>query len=364
MRAWSGMTTGEYSQPVRTICVLNNLVLSLVCANFAAYMRLITIFLLCIPLSGLSVQTKAQQAVFVYGKGTCTAVDVQNVNEIKMTEDVVDISLGVNYRCTDVDSITFREPEVDYGRIGWWGSSADGPSACYYQSFRKDHPDMIFEAAGSICTSAFYYLPDEESLLQSRRRVGRKWRYVKNTLSGRRKFQIHQQQADSDHTKMDENGLIYLDLTNQFCNRPVIEARKTVNMWYHPQDTASMPKKPLFGTIERNSYDRSAFIHSAFIHYDVPLYGIDDSIHCHIFFWNDNGTVRGDSMRIVFPDHLLAEEEFELMDTEADESTQFFITDNTIYIVEEFEATIDDVLRWLIRFDLDVCKPIYIREEE
>ena len=52
------------------------------------------------------------------------------------------------------------------------------------------------------------------------------------------------------------------------------------------------------------------------------------------------------------------------MDTEADESTQFFITDNTIYIVEEFEATIDDVMRWLIRFDLDVCKPIYIREEE
>ena len=69
-------------------------------------------------------------------------------------------------------------------------------------------------------------------------------------------------------------------------------------------------------------------------------------------------------MRIVFPDHLLAEEEFELMDNEIDESTRYFITDNIIYIVEEFEATIDDVMRWLIRFDLDVCKPIYIREEE
>ena len=349
---------------MRTICVLNNLELSFICANFAVYMRLITIFLLCISLLGLSIQAEAQEAIFVYGKGTCTAVDIQNVNEIKMTEEVVDISLGVNYRCTDVDSITFREPEVDYGRIGWWGSPADGPSACYYQSFHMDYPDMTFEATDSVCTSAFYYLSDEDSLLQSRRRVGRKWRYVKNTLSGRRKFQIHQQHAESDNTKMDDNGRIYLDLSNQFCNRPVIEARKAVNMWYHPQDTASMPPKPLFGTIERNSYDRSAFIHSAFIHYDVPLYGIDDSIHCHIFFWNDNGMVRGDSMRIVFPDHLLAEEEFELMDTEADESAQFFITDNTIYIVEEFEATIDDVLRWLIRFDLDVCKPIYIREEE
>jgi hypothetical protein len=97
----------------------------------------------------------------------------------------------------------------------------------------------------------------------------------------------------------------------------------------------------------------------------VPLYGIDDNIHCHIDFWkDDDGIVRGDSMTIVFPNHLLAEEEFELMDNETDESTRYFITDNTIYIVEEFEATIDDVMRWLIRFDLDVCKPIYIREEE
>ena len=122
-----------------------------------------------------------------------------------------------------------------------------------------------------------------------------------------------------------------------------------------------MPKNPLFGTLERIDYGRGC----EFVHYDVPLYGINDSIHCHIGLWMEaNGIVRGDSMTIVFPNHLLAEEEFELMDNETDESTRFFISDNTIYIVEEFEATIDDVMRWLIRFDLDVCKPIYIREEE
>lgn len=323
-------------------------------------MRLITIFLLCFPLSGLSIHTEAQEALYVFGHGTCNAVDIQNVNEMRMTDELVDIAIGVNYRSTDIDSITFREPEVDYGRIGWWGSPADGPSACYYQSFRKDFPDMTFEAADSICTSVFYYLPDEESSFQSRRRVGRKWRYVKNTLSGRHKFQIHQQHTDSDHTKMDENGRIYLDLSNQFCNRPIIEARKAVNSWYHPQDTTIMPKAPLFGSLERNDYERSRFVH-----YEVPLYGINDSIHCHIGFWtNENGIVRGDSMAIVFPNNLLAEEEFELMDAEDDEFTKIFISDNTIYIVEEFEATIDDVMRWLIRFDLDVCKPIYIREEE
>lgn len=329
-------------------------------------MRLITIFLLCFPLSGLSIHTETQEALYVFGHGTCNAVDIQNINEIRMTDELVDIAIGVNYRSTDIDSITFIEPQVDYGCIGWWGSPADGPSACYYQSFHKDYPDMTFEATDSICSSVFYFLPDEESMLQSRRRVGRKWRYVKNTLSGRRKFQIHHQHEDNNHdsyhtkTKVDENGRIYLDLSNQFFNCPIIEARKAVNFWYHPQDTAIMPKKPLFGTLERNNHD-----HSGFINYNVPLYGIDDSIHCHIGFWmNDEGIVKGDTMTIVFPNYLMAEEEFELLDTEADEFTRIFISDNTIYIVEEFEATIDDVMRWLIRFDLDVCKPIYIREEE
>jgi hypothetical protein len=322
-------------------------------------MRLITIFLLCFPLSGLSIHTEAQEALYVFGHGTCNAVDIQNVNEMRITEELVDIAIGVNYRTIDVDSITFREPEVNYGRIGWWGSSADGPSACYYQSFRKDFPDMTFEAADSICTSAFYYLPDEESSYESRRRVGRKWRYVKNTLSGRRKFQIHQQHADSFDTK-DYNGRIYLDLSNQFYNCPILEARKAVNFWYNSQDTAIMPKAPLFGDLERSDYD-----HGGFVDYDVPLYAIDDSIHCHIGFWrDDDGIVRGDTMTIVFPDHLMAEEEFELMDTDADEFTRIFISGNFVYIVEEFEATIDDVMRWLIRFDLDVCKPIYIRDEE
>lgn len=345
---------------MRTICVLNYLAFTHYIFNFAANMRLITFFLLCFPLFGISIQTDAQEALYVYSQSGCHAVDIQNINDVKFTEKMADIAIGVNYKCSEVDSITFSEPQVDYGRIGWWGSSAVGPSACYYQSFNKDYPDMTFEAADSICTSVFYYLPDEESSNESRRRVGRKWRYVKNTLSGRRKFQIHQQHADSDDTKMDENGRIYLDLSNQFSNRPVLEARKAVNFWYHPLDTAVTPKAPLFGTLERSDYD-----HCEFIDYNVPLYAIDDSIHCHIGLWrDDDGIVRGDTMTIVFPDHILAEEEFELMDSEEDGSTRIFISENYINIVEEFEATIDDVMRWLIRFDLDVCKPIYIREEE
>lgn len=326
-------------------------------------MRFTTVFLLCFPLSGLCVYTEAQEALYVYGQGSCNAVDMQNVNEVRMTEDVVDMAIGVNYRYIDIDSITFSEPEVDYGRVGWWGSAANGLSACYYQSFCKDFPDMTFEAADSICTKAFYFLQDEDSLLQSRRKVGRKWRYVKNTLSGRHKFQIYEQHAehaDGDNTKMDDNGRIYLDLSNQFYGCPVLEARKAVNCWYHRQDTAIVPSAPLFGTVERNVDGRRESVR-----YEVPMYGIDETICCKISFWSDiDGIVRGDSMTIVFPDRLLAEEAFELTDAEEDEFTSVFISGNLVCVVEKFEATIDDVMRWLVRFDIDVCKPVYIRDEE
>ena len=208
---------------MRTNCVPNYFDIPIHCCNFAFNMRLITIFLLCFLISCLSIRTEAQEAIYVYGQGACNAVDIRNVVEIKMTEEVVDIAIGVNYRYIDVDSITFSEPKVDYGRIGWWGTPVDSFVSCYYQSFGKEYPDMSFETADGICTSAFYYLPDDEPLFQSRRRVGRKWRYVKNTLSGRRKFQIHQRHTESDNTKIDDNGRIFLDLSKQFYDCTSIE---------------------------------------------------------------------------------------------------------------------------------------------
>ena len=69
-------------------------------------------------------------------------------------------------------------------------------------------------------------------------------------------------------------------------------------------------------------------------------------------------------MQIVFPDGLTAKQEYEMMDTRNDNYTRFDLQDNIISIVETFEAPIADVMRWLVRFDVDVCRPIYIREEE
>lgn len=333
-------------------------------ATFAANMRSFNIFLLSFLISCLTIQTEAQEALYVYGQGVCNAVDLHNIDEIRVTEDTVDISMGVRYRCADVDSITFRESNAPTGRIGWWGDTSDGSSACYYQSFQKDFPDMVFEASDGICTSAFYYLPNDDSpsSAPARHRVGRKWRYVKNTLSRRRKFLIHHATANEGlgATKMDDDGRIYMDMSDLFRSVPTAEAKKAVNLWYHPQDTTVMPKAPLFGTIERQYIGKSQLIR-----YDVPMKGVSDSIRCVITFQTDyDGMVRGDSMAISFPDYISAENEFELLPTDDDDSTLSYIIGNTIYIIEEFEATINDVMRWLIRFDTDACKPAYIPEEE
>ena len=101
------------------------------------------------------------------------------------------------------------------------------------------------------------------------------------------------------------------------------------------------------------------------VSYNVSLKDYADSISFRIGFQADStGIVRTDTLQIVFPDGLTAKQEYEMMDTRNDNYTRFDLQDNIISIVETFEAPIADVMRWLVRFDVDVCRPVYIREEE
>ena len=321
-----------------------------------------TCFLLCLLAFGCAVQSEAQEALYVYSQGECNAVDIHNVEVINVTGDVVDIAIGVSYCQADVDSITFRKPSMETGRIGWWGNLSFGHSACYYQSFSKEFPDMTFEASGGFCTAATFFLPtDAFSPFSPLRKVGRKWRYVKNTLSGRRKLQLHLTPTSDIHYPDDgSSARPDIDMTNWFDHCPTQEIRKAVNLWYHPQDTANIPSAPLFGTVERKMNGRTEHVS-----YNVSLKDYADSISFRIGFQADiTGIVRTDTLQIVFPDGLTAKQEYEMMDTWNDNYTRFDLQDNIISIVETFEAPIADVMRWLVRFDVDVCRPVYIREEE
>ena len=67
-------------------------------------------------------------------------------------------------------------------------------------------------------------------------------------------------------------------------------------------------------------------------------------------------------MIISYPNELEAKEHYEMMDIDEDENTTVLLSENNIIIFECFQATDEEVRRWLTRFDLELCKPLFIDE--
>jgi hypothetical protein len=133
----------------------------------------------------------AQKAMYVYGQGTCQAFDIRNVDSVEVSGGKVEISLAATYDARDVDSISFIAPRGNVVPRGWWGDMQNGQASCYYTDGGDGLPDMLFDIEDSLCTSALYYPSASQPMPSaSVRRVGRKWRYVKNTLTRRHKFQL------------------------------------------------------------------------------------------------------------------------------------------------------------------------------
>ena len=342
---------------MRTICVLRCLVVSDHFTTFARDMKLKLIILLCITTwVSSSLPAEAQNGMYVFSREGCDAYDIRNIEEVKVVDSYcLKIGSSFLYPCAEIDSITFAEPLVETRRMGWWGDMAFGRSACYYQPFLKDYPNMMVETADSLCTCALYYLPDEvPDSREGLQKVGRKWRYVKNTLSGRRKIELHLFDKPDDWLDIayDTHGRACLNYSSAFDHLPAFTLRQAIDYWFHPDTTASLPASPVFGSFDG-------------MHYEVSLPGMKEPVRFTINLAAAvGGYIATDTTTIVFPDTLTATESFHKMDICDDECTLFSLDGNRIIIVELFHATVDEVMKWLVRFDLDICKPIFIREEE
>ncbi len=340
---------------MRTICVLRYLAVSDFFTTFARDMKLKLIILLCITTWVSSSLPAEGQGMYVFSREGCDAYDIRNIEEVRVVDSYcLKIGSSFLYPCAEIDSITFAEPLAETRRMGWWGDMGFGRSACYYQSFLKDYPNMVVEAADSLCTSALYYLPDEVSdSREGLQKVGRKWRYVKNTLSGRRKIELHLFDKPDDWLDIayDTHGRACLNYSSAFDYLPASTLRQAVNYWFHPDTTASLPASPVFGSFDG-------------LHYEVSLPVMKEPVRFTINLGGAAGYIDTDTTTIVFPDTLTATESFHQMDISDDECTLFSLDGNRIIIVELFHATVDEVMKWLVRFDLDICKPIFIREEE
>ena len=336
-------------------------------------MRIRTYYLLlCLPTLGVPSHLLSQEAMYVYNQGTCQAFDIRHVESVDITEEKVEIlPLAATYNIADLDSITFSGTLDESTPIGWWGDMQNGGSAYYDTANCAETPDMMFDFEDSLCTSALYY-PMMTMPSDSRRRVGKKWRYVKNTLTRRHKFQIHLNDVPPLNTEADtdDDGHSFFDLSSLLSHAPSSEIQQVVNYWYHPKASAPLPSAPVFGEMNTKHYELGCF---RVPQYQVTVYDGDAPIECTIRFEIGYGflplpdyQILGDSIILKYPNKSKADEAFSQMDTQSEYPIYFGHWENIIVISEFYQEspmTFEEIMRWVVRFDLDLCKPIYIREE-
>jgi hypothetical protein len=329
--------------------------------------------LLCLHLS-----MQAQEAMFIHSGQQCVALDIQNIGEVTVNQDSLVADVSNYYYSTPADSVTFGDfvsgdsnalqQEAKPMRIGWWGGLSDSQQACYYHPNADDVPDIQLFVDDNRCSMAVCIIPEayaNDTLStsiagQAPRKVGSKWRYVKGTLTGRHKFHLacYDNQPFMGHEVVEqdgptESGTSYLRVTMQdmFEEKPIADVRRALNYWYRPASTRQLPAAPLFGKSYGYHYEQSLPGDSA----DVTLFiTVND---------NDSTMVYGDSLTITFTSTDVAYRQFQQIGLEDEEGIRCFRAGCSIIIIETFQATLDEVRQWLVRFDLDLRKPLFIREE-
>ena len=301
------------------------------------------------------VLAQAQQAICVHGQQGCQLFDINNLTEMTVNHDTLVAELGTLWLEVPFDSITFNDTIREGMRTGWWGDKVDGSSCCYYWPDSTNVPNVKMEADGGLCTFVREFV--RQTSRQMPRRVGRKWRYTTGTLTGRHRmhlscfdascfehYTMRQREADADTDHME------IDMSQMFMGRTSSTVGNALDYWHRPKATTAMPAEPVFGRFDGH-------------HYELPL--VDDSLTVCVDLLQDNdGMVVCDSMYLVFASEHTAREAYEQMEIEGDSTISTFFYGNCICIVEQFQATIDEVRQWIVRFDLDLYKPLFLREEE
>lgn len=343
------------------------------------------LFLCLLLLLCLHMSVQAQEAMFIHSGQQCVALDIQNIGEVTINQDSLVADVSNYFYSAPADSITFGDfvtedsyfPRQDNGeaapmRAGWWGGTSDHLQTCYYHPNADDMPDIQLTVDDNRCTMAECIFPEsfmEDTLsFSAPRKVGTKWRYVKGTLTGRHKFHLacYDNQPFMGHDVVEEDGpaestadgtpgsmtrYLRVTLHDMFEGKTIADVRQALNYWYRPSAIRQLPAAPLFGISKGDYYEQR-----------LP----NDSIRVRLvlFTYGDSPVmVGGDTLTITFADEETARLQFEQIGIENDDSISCARSGDTIYIAESFQATLDEVRQWLVRFDLELRKPLFIREE-
>lgn len=301
-----------------------------------------------------------QDIIYVHGSDMCQAFDANNLDSVTISTDTLFFGTETSLCPFDIDSVTFARPSGLFIRTGWWGDVHNGYSTYNHQLDNEERPLMEMTASDGICQFACYYLlPTDTTHASVTHRVGSRWRYVRNTLTGRRKlqFSVQSEQILSYFIMPDkESDGAYdcLDLGSLLAGKPTNDVKRMVSYWHHSSNAALTPSHPVIGSCQVN--DRSKIS-------TYQTMTFQESIRCEILFWVCDDEVTCDTMHLYFHSSEEAQAQFEQMDTQSDEFTQFELWENQIIITEYFQATIDEVKRWLTRLDFEMAQPIIIRKE-
>lgn len=297
----------------------------------------------------------AQNVICVYGQQGLQLFDTNNIREIYVQHDTLTANFGTLSFEVPFDSISFSETPTDSKRIGWWGNIDEGTSACYYWPDSANVPSVELVSNGRQCVSVTAFTSNDELRSQQPRKVGTKWRYTMGTLTGRRRVHMSCFDATSfEHYTWNRecayDGRKEADMSRIFAGLPSRTVSNVLDYWHRPEAITAMPESPILGRFDDYRYEQSL---------------VDGSLNIVVnLSSNADGKVVSDTMKLVFNDEYVAQEAYAQMTVTGDDGFSISLFGNTICIAEYFEATLDEVRRWLVRFDLNLYKPLFLRNDE
>lgn len=308
----------------------------------------------------------AQETMFVHTGGRCMVHDMSNIAAVAVSSDTIRLETDALYLNASVDSITFTPPQGETARAGWWGNMYDGWATCYYEQREANRPDMEILSTDGICTTAHYFPYDQQAAARGPRKVGGKWRYIRGTLSGQHKLQYYfldnQPYGGYPCTTLPD-GNEAVDLSSLLAALPTPLVRRSVNYWYHPDISDNMPAMPVFGNNHTANIQGQEIINQNTLSLNNNAVTITTAPY--IVYTVNGYMVGGDSLFISFDTPEKARQQYEQMDKPDDENITISLNYCDITIFEWFDAvTIDEYNCMLIKFNLDMARPVFIREDE
>ena len=304
---------------------------------------------------GLCLSVQAQEVICVQGRQGNLLLDIGNVREMRVEPGALTADFGSLNLCVPFDTLSFAGIEQEGLRMGWWGGIDDGESTCYYWPDSTNVPNVKMNSTVGCCDVVRSYIRNAPSHNPMPRRVGGKWRYTLGTLTGRRRVQVTCFRATCfEHYQIfereDNPDYSEANMSVMFEGKPSRVVGNVLDYWYLPSGSHEMPESPVFGDFDGWRYE-------------LPL--VDDSLTVVVrLIPGSADMVVGDSMQLVFRDANNAQRTYSEMGDIGDEEVSVSLYGNVVSVVEHFEATMDEVRRWVVRFDLDLYKPLFLRKDE